>query len=64
MVRPYLSIVFLSCAGCKGLAIPLPSSPGGPAYEIRTDRLGTGEQAVVPRSDLTHWEGEPLDLRR
>jgi hypothetical protein len=33
---------------------------GGPAYEMDTDKLGTGQQTIVPRTDATYYNGEQM----
>jgi hypothetical protein len=32
-------------------------------YEIDWQKVGTGEQAIVPVDDATHWHGRPLNMR-
>jgi hypothetical protein len=63
-MRDYLSrlallMTLLAAAGCR-----IPVGPwGGPGYELHTDKIGTGEQAIQPRNDSTYWHGERMDQR-
>ena len=36
---------------------------GGPAYTIDWGKIGSGEQAIVPRNDSSYSNGEPTNYR-
>jgi hypothetical protein len=36
---------------------------GGPAYTVDWNKIGTGEQAILPRNDASYWNGEAMDYR-
>jgi hypothetical protein len=62
MLPLFLGFASVVLPGCCGLVSNL-GPWGGPAYEIDHDKIGTGEQAIVPRNDELFWDGEPMDLR-
>ena len=43
-----------------GCSLP---TTGGMAYDIDASKVGTGQQAVVPRNDGGYWDGRPMDNR-
>lgn len=49
-------------SGCNTLRIPIPAQ-GGFAYELDMSKLRTGQPAIVPRNDMTHWDGQPMIQR-
>jgi hypothetical protein len=50
----------LSSSGCGGFQL---GPWGGPAYDLQFDKVGTGEQAIVPANDAAYWNGQPMDTR-
>ena len=49
--------------GCRSVNLGI-GSRGGPAYTVRGDKIGSGEQAIVPRNNSRYWNGEPMDFRQ
>jgi hypothetical protein len=66
MCRVMVRVALLMCAtvplaGC-GLFDLGPS--GGPAYQLDSAKVGTGQQAITPRNDSSYWNGQPMDYRQ
>ncbi len=64
-MRPRIAVLclaLLSSSGCTCIDWNLPEGYG-PGYEIDSSRIGTGEQAIIPRTDVWYSNGEPMDYR-
>ena len=53
-------LVLLSAWGCEIIHL---RDNSGPSYDVRSDKLGTGEQAIAPTNDNYFWNGMPMDAR-
>jgi hypothetical protein len=54
------AIVGTTCGGCR-----IPLGPwNGSAFQLDTDKIGSGEPAVQKRNDRDYWNGEPMDYRK
>jgi len=53
-------VELLSSSGCGSFQL---GPWGGPAYDLQIDKVGTGEQAIVPTNDAAYWDGQPMDTR-
>jgi hypothetical protein len=67
LIGPYpppwaLLILFglLSSSGCAWIQL---GPWGGPAYDLQFDKVGTGEQAIVPTNNAAYCDGQPMDTR-
>jgi hypothetical protein len=63
MTRLMGLIVLLSTFGCRFIDWDL-GPWGGPAYRLDSEKIGTGQQAITPRTDASHWNGEAMNVRR
>jgi hypothetical protein len=50
----------LASSGCGSFQL---GPWGGPAYDLQFDKVGTGQQAIVPTNDAAYWDGQPMDTR-
>jgi hypothetical protein len=65
MIRILFLIVLLAAlVSTVSSCSDVPMGPwGGPAYVLEPSKIGTGEQAIVPRNDCDYANGEPSDYR-
>jgi hypothetical protein len=60
MHRTLIRLAALAALAACGCSLP---ATGGRAYDIDASKIGTGEQAVVPRNDSQFWNGQQMDTR-
>jgi hypothetical protein len=57
-------VVFPAVAAALGGCSDLDLGPwGGSAYQLDTEKVGTGQQTISSRNDAEYWNGQPTDHR-
>jgi hypothetical protein len=59
LARLFALLVIAVAAGCETLG-----KRTGVEYTLDLDKIGTGEQAIVPLNDYTQWNGPSLYPRQ
>ena len=63
ILRLTVMIAFvMAFAGCRCLNFGV-GPRRVPAYTVDMEKVGSGEQAIIPRNNASFWNGEPMDLR-
>ena len=51
-------LLLISVTGCPSIDL---GPWGGAAYTLDTGKIGSGQQAIIPRNDNQYWDGQPMD---
>ncbi len=69
LFRLVMAVQVISACGCQSLLTEVAKTvtgqtpAGGMAYDIDDDKIGSGQQAIVPRNNADYWNGQAMDSR-
>lgn len=69
LFRLAVAVNVITACGCQSLTTEVARTvigqtpAGGMAYDIDDDKIGTGQQAIVPRNNADYWNGQAMESR-